>query len=329
MSASAGWQVQRQLLQYLSDGRFYSGRWLGEQLQLSRTAIANHMQQLQQLGLDIFSVKGKGYRLAAPLQLLDSEAIAQWQQPGAAPIDVLSITDSTNSQLMQRLQQGESLPAGQVLVSEAQTAGRGRHGRQWFSPFAASLSFSMVWQLEQGIQAAMGLSLVIGVAVAELLENDYQLAVQLKWPNDVYWTGKKLAGILIELSGQSDGRCQLVIGIGINVQLPPQQAAQSISQPWTDLATAVGTLDRNRLVARLQASCTRHLERFEQTGFAAFQAEFNRRQLYPQQAVRLTQGQQVIRGICHGVDAQGNLMLEQQGKKLAFHGGELSLRAEV
>lgn len=328
MSEQSSWQIQRQLLQYLSDGQFYSGSWLGQQLGLSRTAIANHMQQLQQLGLDIFSVKGKGYRLASPLQLLDSAAIRQWQSNESAPIEVLSITDSTNLQLMQRLQQGEQLPKGLVLVAEAQTAGRGRHGRAWYSPFAASLSFSMVWQLEQGIQAAMGLSLVIGVAVAELLEQQYQLQVGLKWPNDIYLQGKKLAGVLIELSGQSDGRCQLVIGIGINVQLSAAQAAESIDQPWIDLTTAYGPLDRNRLVAGLQSSCTEHLQRFEQSGFAAFQAAFNRRQLFMQQPVRLTQGQQVVRGICHGVDAQGNLVIESQGKKQLFHGGELSLRAE-
>ncbi|MCC5825596.1 bifunctional biotin--[acetyl-CoA-carboxylase] ligase/biotin operon repressor BirA [Alkalimonas sp.] len=328
MSEQSSWQIQRQLLQYLSDGQFYSGSWLGEQLSLSRTAIANHMQQLQQLGLDIFSVKGKGYRLASPLQLLDGAAIRQWQSSDSTPIEVLSITDSTNLQLMQRLQRGETLPKGLVLVAEAQTAGRGRHGRAWYSPFAASLSFSMVWQLEQGIQAAMGLSLVIGVAVSELLEQDYQLPVALKWPNDIYLQGKKLAGVLIELSGQSDGRCQLVIGIGINVQLSAAQAAQRIDQPWIDLTTALGSLDRNRLVARLQASCVEHLQRFEQSGFAAFQAAFNRRQLFLQQPVRLTQGQQVVRGICHGVDAQGNLVIESQGKRQLFHGGELSLRAE-
>ncbi|MEN3159243.1 bifunctional biotin--[acetyl-CoA-carboxylase] ligase/biotin operon repressor BirA [Alkalimonas sp. NCh-2] len=328
MTEHSSWQIQRRLLQYLNDGQFYSGSWLGKELQLSRTAIANHMQQLQRLGLDIFSVKGKGYRLATPLQLLDREAIQQWQSDDSAPIEVLSITDSTNLQLMQRLQQGEVLPKGLVLVAEAQTAGRGRHGRLWYSPFAASLSFSMAWQLEQGIQAAMGLSLVVGVAVAEMLEADYQLSPQLKWPNDIYLAGKKLAGILIELSGQSDGRCQLVIGIGINVQLPAGQAARQIDQPWADLTSVLGTLDRNQLVARLQSRCAGQLRRFELQGFAPFQAEFNRRHLFANQAVQLMQGQQLVRGICHGVDAQGNLVIENQGKKQLFHGGELSLRAE-
>jgi BirA family biotin operon repressor/biotin-[acetyl-CoA-carboxylase] ligase len=323
----SGWQVQQQLVHYLADGRFYSGAWLGEQLQLSRTAIANHMQQLEQFGLELFKVKGKGYRLAQPLQLLNAEQIRAVQTAGTAAIEVESIVDSTNSQLMQRLQRGDKLVKGQCLVAEAQTAGRGRHGRVWHSPFAANLYVSMYWQLEQGIQAAMGLSLVIGVAVAELLEQQYQLKPALKWPNDIYSDGKKLAGVLIELSGQSDGQCQLVIGIGINVQMPAQSASQHIYQPWTDLTSLVGALDRNQLVAGLQSSCIAQLQRFERDGFVVFQPEFNRRHCFQGQLVRLIQGTQQISGTCHGVDAQGNLIVEHQGKKQLYHGGELSLRA--
>lgn len=327
--AESGWQIQQQLLQYLADGQFYSGTWLGEQLQLSRTAIANHMQQLEQFGLELFKVKGKGYRLAEPLQLLSSAQIAQFQKPGRALIEVESIVDSTNSRLMQRLQTGETLQKGQCLVAEAQTAGRGRHGRVWHSPFAANLYFSMYWQLEQGIQAAMGLSLVIGVAVAELLEQQYQLQPALKWPNDIFCAGKKLAGVLIELSGQSDGQCQLIIGIGINVRMSPQTVHQHIDQPWVDLSSQVGPLDRNQLVAGLQHSCITQLQRFETEGFPAFQNAFNRRHCFQEQQVRLLQGKQQISGTCHGVDAQGNLIVEHQGKKQLFHGGELTLRTEV
>lgn len=325
----SGWQIQQQLIRYLADGQFYSGSWLGEQLQLSRTAIANHMQQLEQFGLELFKVKGKGYRLAQPLQLLSAEKIAHFQSPGSAQIEVESIVDSTNSQLMQRLQRGDKLLKGQCLVAEAQTTGRGRHGRVWHSPFAANLYCSMYWQLEQGIQAAMGLSLVIGVAVAELLEQQYQLKPALKWPNDIYGDGKKLAGVLIELSGQSDGQCQLVIGMGINVQMPAQSALQHIGQPWIDLTTLAGALDRNQMIAHLQQCCIKQLQRFEQHGFQAFQSEFNRRDLFQGKPVRLVQGTQQISGTCHGVDAQGNLIVEHQGKKQLYHGGELSLRADA
>lgn len=325
----SGWQVQQQLLHCLADGHFYSGSQLGEQLQLSRTAIANHMQQLEQFGLDIYKVKGKGYRLADPLQLLNAEQIEVFQQPAMAPIEVESIVDSTNNRMMQRLQGNEALLKGQCLVAEAQTAGRGRHGRVWHSPFAANLYFSMYWQLEQGIQAAMGLSLVVGVAVAELLEQYYQLQPALKWPNDIYCAGKKLAGILIELSGQSDGQCQLVIGIGINVRMPEKTASQHIDQPWIDLFSQVGRLDRNQLVVGLQRSCSEQLQRFETDGFKAFQQAFNQRHLMQGQPVRLLQGNQQINGICFGVDPQGNLIIEHHGKKQLYHGGELSLRRAV
>lgn len=194
--------VQRQLVHYLADGALCSGQWLGEQLGISRTAVAKHLEQLQHYGLDLYKIKGKGYRLAQPVQLLDAALIKQQQQQ-PAPVWVQSVTDSTNSQLMQKIKEGVLLEKGAVLVAEAQTAGRGRRGKQWFSPFGCNLYFSMYWQLEQGIQAAMGLSLVVGLAVAKVLQQQWQLPVRLKWPNDLYIEHKKLGGILVELAGQT------------------------------------------------------------------------------------------------------------------------------
>src|SRR5690606_32833625 len=221
--------TQRQLLSALSSGTFQSGQVLAEMLGVSRTAVANHIKQLQQLGLDIYKVKGRGYCLAEQLDLLDAAKISQLRKTSGADILVQHITDSTNSQLMQKVQDGLVTEPGYTIVAEAQTAGRGRRGRNWYSPFAASLYFSMYWRLEQGIQAAMGLSLVVGIAIARLLKQQYQVDARVKWPNDVYVDDKKLCGILVEFAGQAHGWCDVIIGIGLYIRLP-QQALHSIAQ---------------------------------------------------------------------------------------------------
>lgn len=317
---------QRQLLKAISDGQFHSGQVLAEKLGLSRTAIANHINQLQTLGLDIYRVKGRGYCLAQPLTLLDAALISRLKRQDSPAIAVQNITDSTNSQLMHRVANGLVTEPGYTLVAEAQTAGRGRRGRAWYSPFAASLYFSMYWRLEQGVQAAMGLSLVISIALVRVLQQNYAVAAKLKWPNDVYVAGSKLAGILVELSGQAHAACDVIIGIGFNIRLP-RQAQQYIDQHYTDLASLTDSaIDRNQLVADLQSELIGMLTEFNQTGFAGFADEFNRHNEFQQKRVKLT-GSHEVTGVCLGVDAKGALLIETTTGVQACFGGELSLRA--
>lgn len=318
--------TQRQLLSALSAGEFQSGQFLADTLGLSRTAVANHIAQLQQLGLDIYKVKGRGYCLAEPLTLLDAAKISQLRQSDSANILVQNITDSTNSQLMQKVQDGLVNEPGYSLVAEAQTAGRGRRGRNWYSPFAASLYFSMYWRLEQGVQAAMGLSLVVAIAIARLLKNQYQVDAKVKWPNDVYVDGKKLCGILVELAGQAHAGCDVIIGIGMNIRLP-QQALNNIDQQYIDLNSASGSIiDRNQLVVLLQQQLTTLLIQFTDGGFSCFMDEFNQYNQFRDKAIKLV-GNTEIKGVCLGVDKQGALLVKTAAGVQAYFGGELSLRA--
>ncbi len=322
----ASLMTQRQLLSALCRGEFQSGQLLAESLGLSRTAVANHIKQLQQLGLDIYKVKGRGYCLAQPLTLLDAARISQLRHPGCPDILVQNITDSTNSQLMQKVLDAAVTEPGYTLVAEAQTAGRGRRGRSWYSPFAASLYFSMYWRLEQGIQAAMGLSLVVAIAITRLLQQHYQVDARVKWPNDVYVEGKKLCGVLVELAGQAHAACDVIIGIGMNIHLP-QQAFASIDQQYIDLTVVSGGMvDRNQLIALLQQQLIALLTEFTHTGFVSFVDEFNQYNQYREQKVKLI-GNAEIRGICLGVDKQGALLLRTADGVQAYFGGELSLRA--
>lgn len=324
--SKANLQLQRQLLATLADGRFHSGQVLAEQFGVSRTAIANYIQELERVGLDIFRVKGKGYSLTRPLQLLDAAQIRQLQDTGAAPVLVQHITDSTNAQLMQALQHNTVPAKSTVVVAEAQTAGRGRRGRPWYSPFGSNLYFSYYWRLEQGMQAAMGLSLVAGCAVCALLRRDYQVEATLKWPNDIYIDQRKVAGVLVELAGQADATCDVVIGVGLNITLS-ENAMQHISQPYAELTAASGVkVDRNALVVQLQKELTAALQLFERQGFKPFQQVFNQVDLFAGRMVTLS-GSAAVSGICKGVDERGALLLQLDDRVQAFWGGELSLRA--
>ena len=195
--------VKEHLIKSLAAGQFVSGQVLGEQLDISRTAIAKHIKALTDIGLDIYSVTGKGYKLAEPLTLLNKEKIIrlldipQENSHDLPLIEVHSLIDSTNDYLMRRLP--NQLSTGQVCLAEYQSAGRGRRGRQWISPFGSQIYLSMYWYLEQGLSAAMGLSLVTALAVSDAIKAHSNVQVQLKWPNDIYLGGVKLAGILIDL----------------------------------------------------------------------------------------------------------------------------------
>ena len=311
---------QQQLLQLLADGEFHSGEQIGQQLAISRAAISLQVKSLKALGLDIFSVTGKGYRLARPLELLDAAYLEQL--PGA-PIHCIAVIDSTNQYMMSRLADWQK---GECLLAECQTSGRGRRGRQWVSPFAGQMIMSLYWRLESGFAAAMGLSLVVGVALAETLQALNYPDVGLKWPNDLYVRGEKLAGILVEMSAIAGGSCHVVVGVGLNLTMPVELGAH-IGQPWTSLARLRSEpLQRNLLTATFIQNLRRALESFEQDGLAPFVERWNRLDIYRDKPVQLTLGEQQISGVVRGINPQGGLVLERNDTLEVYMGGEISLR---
>ncbi|WOH36908.1 bifunctional biotin--[acetyl-CoA-carboxylase] ligase/biotin operon repressor BirA [Thalassotalea fonticola] len=318
--------VREELIRQLADGKFISGQHLAEQLSVSRTAISKHIKVLNEMGLDIFSVQGKGYKLAQSITLLDlhkiTSELATFNRKNF--VEVHSIIDSTNSYLMRRLP--NNVAHGQACVSEFQSAGRGRRGKEWISPFGSHLYLSMYWYLEQGMSAAMGISLVVGLAVSDVLQQRYALDVQLKWPNDIYVNGKKLAGILVELEGQSIGPGNCVIGLGLNINMP-KQSAEKIDQPWTDLATELGDeIDRNVLSAQLIARISERLEQHHQFGLTPMLDDWQRQDFFYNKQVKLLTGEKETRGVCKGINSSGALLLEIDGKQQPIYGGEVSLR---
>ncbi|MCS4494941.1 MULTISPECIES: bifunctional biotin--[acetyl-CoA-carboxylase] ligase/biotin operon repressor BirA [Pantoea] len=312
--------VPLKLIDILADGEFHSGEQLGETLGMSRAAINKHIQTLKSWGLEVYTVTGKGYSFPAPLQLLNEQEILG--QLSQADIAVIPVIDSTNQYLLERM---HSLPSGSVCLAEYQQAGRGRRGRHWFSPFGANLYMSMYWRLEQGPAAAMGLSLVIGIIMAETLRSLGAQDVRVKWPNDIYLHDRKLAGILVELTGKTGDAAQIVIGAGINLAMRTAEAAQ-INQGWINLQEAGVTINRNELAATLINRLREALPVFEQEGLTPFVTRWAELDNFINRPVKLLIGEREVHGIARGIDNQGGLQLEQDGKIQSWVGGEISLR---
>nr|WP_321268763.1 bifunctional biotin--[acetyl-CoA-carboxylase] ligase/biotin operon repressor BirA [uncultured Tolumonas sp.] len=314
---------QQALLAVLADGAFHSGEQIGAELGISRAAISQQIKSLRLLGLEIFSITGKGYRLNTPLDLLNTETLQHLA--AGAPIHTCAVIDSTNQYMMAQLERWQK---GECLLAESQTAGRGRRGRQWHSPFGSQFIMSMYWRLDDGPSAAMGLSLAIGVAVVQALESAGYRDLSLKWPNDIYMARRKLAGILVEMSAAVGGICHLVIGVGVNLNLPDAVIAQ-LDQPCAHLAEQPVVVERNQLSATIIQALRNALALFEKQGLTAFLMDWNRLDIFMQQPVKVLLGNQVIHGIYCGIDGQGNMLLQDQDGMHKFVGGEISLRADI
>lgn len=314
------------LLALLDAGVFSSGEWLGMQLGVTRAAVWKQLQLLDALGVKIESVKGKGYRLVHPVTLFDAEKVVSLL-PSLLQHDVrvtaLLSTESTNDAVKRNF-----LPEKRVnvCVADHQSKGRGRRGRVWESPLGNNCYYSLLWSSEKGFAGLEGLSLVVGLAVIEAL---YLLGVdelQLKWPNDVLWRGKKLAGILVEVEGDANGRCEVVIGVGINLFLSDIDQ-KKITQSVTDLHQITGhSFDKNKLVACLTEQLVAFLKIFNEDGFSHFQSAWNQMDAFQRMPVALHVGSEKYEGVGCGVDEKGSLLIETWNGIKSFSGGEVSLR---
>lgn len=238
-------------------------------------------------------------------------------------IKVVGQTGSTNADLLGAV---PSLTHPQLLIALAQTAGRGRAGRAWYSAPGRSLTFSLAWRFHQPVHALMGLPLAVGVALADALAT-FNIEVALKWPNDLLYNGKKLAGILIESAAATGPHAAswAVIGVGINVRLDEQALAEigvpAIGIPW------LADLDPDMLYATLASNLAEALLRFEQEGLAPVVARWNALNAYRGQPVRiLDQGRLLHEGTALGIDSLGRFLLDTAQGQVAVMAGDVSLR---
>jgi BirA family biotin operon repressor/biotin-[acetyl-CoA-carboxylase] ligase len=321
--------LRYRLVELLADGHFRSGEWLGKQLGMSRGAVWKHVRALSDLGLDVHAVRGQGYRLSCPFQPLNAESIRSSLPAAVAArlcdLEMFQQIDST-SDYLKRMQSPCPAGQGRVCVAEWQSAGRGRRGRRWVSPYGSSLYLSLAWQLSAAVLQSGGLSLVVAIAVLRALRSCGVKDVGLKWPNDIFYQGRKLAGILLDVAGESAGPFHIVIGIGVNSRLP-ESAARDIDQPWADLSQCGVSVDRNRLAALMLTALVQVLDAFARDGLAAFTAEWERFDLIAGRTVELRHdNENRISGIARGIDSRGALLIDQDGDTRCFHAGEVSVR---
>ncbi|HEU0187433.1 MAG TPA: biotin--[acetyl-CoA-carboxylase] ligase [Gallionellaceae bacterium] len=321
------------LLRLLGDGEFHSGEVLAQRLGVSRASVNNALRDIDQYGLKLYSVRGRGYCLTEAPQWLDAARIREQlgADAGKFHIEILDQAASSNTLLLQRAAQ--HAPGGSVLAVEWQSGGRGRLGRSWHSGLGNALTFSLLWRFDCGLSGLAGLSLAAGVALVRALQQCGVAGVQLKWPNDVLGRRGKLAGILIEAQGDMLGPSAVVIGVGLNVRLSEAEL-QQIGQPATSLLQMTDLPpERNVLLAAILRELAAVLEDFSSRGFAALREEWMRYHRYQRQRVQLLLPDgRALAGTASGVTAEGALQLETAGadgrpQVQIFHAGEISLRS--
>jgi BirA family biotin operon repressor/biotin-[acetyl-CoA-carboxylase] ligase len=323
-----------QLLAALAPGEPISGAVMARQAGLTRAAVWKQVQALRARGLPIQSRGAAGYCLPWPIQMLDEEAIrAALPSPIAAGLGALDVhweLDSTSSELQRRIASAADFS---VVLAETQSAGRGRRGRAWVSPPGLNLYLSCLKRFDRGFGALAGLSLAIGVMVLRALENLGLSGAGLKWPNDVLTAGGaqpggKLAGVLVELSGEYQGPCAAVIGVGLNVRLTTQLRAQ-LDQCGGDLAdlNRGRPPDRNRVAAALITALVDGLHQFEREGFGGFAAQYQRHDLLHGQPLQLSGALGSWDGVGAGVDARGALQVRlPDGSVRAVDSADVTVR---
>ena len=318
------------ILNLLADGQFHSGEALAQRFKVTRATIWNAIKHAESLGVEVFSVRGRGYKFPQAIDLLDEKLVlaAIGEQRAWFNVQILDEVASTNTYLMQQ----KNMAHATCVAAHMQTKGKGRRGRTWVSQLGASLTFSLIWRFSCGAAGLSGLSLAVGVALIRAFNSLGVNNVQLKWPNDVLViennTPKKLAGILIELQGDLEGPSAAVIGVGINLNLS-KNVLQNIDQPAIDLVNASGKkINQSMLLGTILKHMTEVLSTFESRGFIGLQDEWLSYHAYQNKPVKmlLPNGTEVI-GTVKNVADDGILLVETSLGLQRFSAGEISLRS--
>jgi len=315
------------VLRQLSHEDFRSGEEVARRLRISRASVHNAVHEAEVLGLRVQAVRGRGYRLARPVTWLDAGVFSPHLSEHGVQSHLAHALDSTNAHLMALAQSGA--PHKSLVATEWQGKGRGRRGRTWLAGLGGGLMFSLLWRFNRPASELSGLSLVVGLGLAQVLRDLGLQCAAVKWPNDILVDDAKLAGVLIELAGDMLGPSAAVIGVGVNV-LGAESLRGAVEQPVTDLSEHLSAhgLDRNLLLREVVLRLNGHLERFDADGFAPFRQDWEALHAHQNQAVHVLTGLgERIAGQAVGVDEGGALLLDTESGLLRFHSGEVSLRS--
>jgi len=327
------------LLGLLCDGSLHSGAQLAAALGVSRAAVWKLVGELRAAGVAIDSLSRRGYRLSAPVELLDAARMRAHacEQGRRLPdeLEVHFLIDSTNDHLYAAPPPAPG--AARVAFAELQSAGRGRRGRRWIAPFGSGLTFSISWTFAETPADLPALGLALGVAIAKVLSGLGAQRLSLKWPNDLLHDGRKLGGLLTQLRQESGGAATVVAGLGLNLALPDAarnaiEAVNSSDHPAlavADLAGATpqGVPSRNLIASRLVLGLEDALREFATVGFTGFAQEWAALDALRGAPVRVHQGSERFEGTARGTDRDGALLVESAGRVLRVFSGDVSVRS--
>ena len=322
------------LLRALADGAERPAGGPARHSPAVEAVLAQHRAKLDEWGLVVTAVPGEGFRLAAPLDLVDASALRAalpWDvAPHVAALDVLVETDSTNRVLLERAPPPHG--ALDVCIAEYQHAGRGRRGRAWRAPLGACLCLSAAWRFAETPAELPALALAVGVAVRRAVTRAAAVDVALKWPNDLVFDGRKLGGVLLELDTRTQGGCRVVAGVGLNVAVPERVLASLCDWPRgaIDLATArvAAPPSRTALAAALVAELARLFAAYAARGFAPYRAEWEAADCLRGRDVAVHEASGTLAGAALGVDADGALLVATAaGERRRVLAGDVSVRA--
>lgn len=313
------------IVRLLADGRPRDRRGLARDCGLGAAEFDVTLDRLSRLGVAL-TVEPQSVSLPRPVDLLDAEAILHAESRlRSDALHVHFAVESTNTVLAERMRRGAVAP--EVCTAEIQTAGRGRQGRRWISGLGQSLVLSVSWRFAAASDELSGLSLAVGVVLAETLVADGFESAMLKWPNDLVIDDRKLAGILVEASHSGSNSVACVIGVGFNLDLAPVHSGR-IDQPWTDFATEFGRVPaRNALASRAAGAILGACERYRDSGLAPFLDQWHARDALRDRPVRTVSGAAYMEGIARGIDSDGALLVEGPTGIARCRSGEVRVRA--
>lgn len=300
-----------------ANGEAVSGQQLAEEFGISRTAIWKHIKELEEKGYAIESVKKKGYRIVSIPDTLEPLAIQTGLKTKHIGQNIDYVESCSSTQIIAHKLAQEGAPGGTVVLTETQTAGRGRMARKWDSAAGKGVWMSVILRPDVVPQKAPQFTLVTAVAVVRAIEEVTKLQPKIKWPNDILLNGKKCTGILTELQSDADGIQALIIGIGLNINQEKTDFDPEIQAIATSLKMESGdTVSRQKLVQSLLYYLEIYTQMYIEEGFGLLKVMWESYSTTIGHPIRARMTNQTLEGIAEGITEDGVLQLRTADGKL-------------
>ncbi|MDT9718352.1 biotin--[acetyl-CoA-carboxylase] ligase [Paenibacillus sp. ClWae2A] len=312
-----------------AEGRFVSGEEISRNLSISRTAVWKHVNKLRDMGYEFEAVSRKGYRLVTKPDSIDATALQLALDTtlfGRKAV-LLTSTLSTQGDVLKLAEKGQA--EGAVVIAEEQTGGRGRFGRQWFSPPGKGIWMSVLLRPDLPLQHTPQLTLLTGVAVCRAVRACSGADAGIKWPNDVLIDGRKVCGILLESTVEDHEVRYCIAGIGVDVNFDPEDYPEDLTTIATSLKMETGqSVDRTKLTAAILTELEQLYFLYQKEGFGVISALWEALSVSMNREITVTNPHGVIEGKAIGLDPSGALIVEKHdGEHTLIISGEISWKS--